>query len=71
MKNLFTRSVFGTYTGETITAIFKSGQSASYTLETFGLLTTDPAVMEIYSNDTAEVYFSRDPYYLTIPDALR
>lgn len=71
MKNLFTRSVFGTYTGETITAIFKSGQSASYTLETFGLLTTDPTVIDIFSNDTGEVYFSRDPYYMNIPEALR
>jgi len=41
---------------ESIHAKFKGGQEADYTMETFHLLASDPAITEIYSNETGELY---------------
>ena len=42
---------------EEITAIFKNGSQAVYTMGIFELLKSDPAVEMVYSNETGEIYY--------------
>lgn len=53
----FIKAITGKASAEEITAIFKNGSQAVYTMGIFELLKSDPAVEMVFSNETGEIYY--------------
>lgn len=59
IKSMFTQAVTDHRPQHEIIAYFAGGQKAVYTVQTFGLLCSDPQCMEIVDTETGEVIFCR------------
>ena len=54
----FIKAINGKAQAEEITAIFKNGTQAIYTMSIFEVLKSDKTVQTIYSNETGEIYYT-------------
>lgn len=57
--NLF-ENVLNRHSGQKITAHFRDGSSATYTVAVLDLLKSDPSVYAVTDGSTGEVIFARD-----------
>lgn len=58
-NNFFLEMVFSPTNAKKITAYFKNGQSANYTMDIYDLLITDADIDCITDGETGEIIFSK------------
>lgn len=59
LNNLFIKAITDRTPAQKIVATFTNGAQVGYTMQIFDLLTSDPAVVNIYDAETGEVLFYR------------